>query len=435
MANVPRSKNISSKQQNRVTREQKQRTIVMVFSITLTVLVVLVLGYGLLDQLVLAPRKPVAQVEGIDISLEQFQARTRYNRFQLIQNTIQLIQYSQLFQTAEGGGGFFDNQIQSNVALLQDPIALGEQVIEELINDAVITLQAEKMGITVSEQEIDEAIQVAFGYLEEAGTDVELTPTPFVTATYSPQQLTLVPSTATPTLAPTLVEEIPATPTPTAVEEEPQATPEASPTPFPTPTPFTKEGFQTLFDEYTQTLEQEAQFDAQSFRAIFHISLLQDKVLEQITGDISDQGEFVWARHILVPTLEEAEMVLERVKQGEDFTEMAALFSTDESNKLQGGDLGWFERGRMVAEFETAAFALTEVGQISDPVETSFGFHIIQLLGKEVRPITPDRLQQLKQEQFSLWLEEVKAEMKVERFQNWQDRVPTVPTLPPGLGV
>lgn len=73
----------------------------------------------------------------------------------------------------------------------------------------------------------------------------------------------------------------------------------------------------------------------------------------------------------------EADSVLRLVRAGEDFATLARRFSDDPGSGQEGGDLGWFRRGRMVPQFEAVAFRLRP-GQVSDPVETPFGFHIIQ---------------------------------------------------------
>jgi parvulin-like peptidyl-prolyl isomerase len=84
----------------------------------------------------------------------------------------------------------------------------------------------------------------------------------------------------------------------------------------------------------------------------------------------------VTASHILFKSKEQAEEILEKIKNGSDFAYMAETFSKCPSGK-NGGDLGCFKRGQMVPKFENVAFKL-EVGEVSEIVPTQFGFHIIK---------------------------------------------------------
>jgi peptidyl-prolyl cis-trans isomerase C len=93
-------------------------------------------------------------------------------------------------------------------------------------------------------------------------------------------------------------------------------------------------------------------------------------------GAMDPQEEYN-ASHILVETEEEAIAVKETIEGGADFAEIAREKSTGPSGP-NGGELGWFGTGMMVAPFEAATIAL-EVGEISDPVQTQFGWHIIKL--------------------------------------------------------
>ncbi len=83
--------------------------------------------------------------------------------------------------------------------------------------------------------------------------------------------------------------------------------------------------------------------------------------------------------HILVEKQSQALAVLERLKKGEKFAELAKELSLDTGSGKRGGDLGYFGRGRMVKPFEAAAFKLS-VGEISEPIKTEFGYHIIKRL-------------------------------------------------------
>ena len=89
------------------------------------------------------------------------------------------------------------------------------------------------------------------------------------------------------------------------------------------------------------------------------------------------EGETITASHILVKTEPEAKTLLQELKNGKDFAELAKEKSTGPSAP-QGGSLGSFGRGRMVPEFEKAAFAL-KAGEVSEPVKTSFGWHVIKV--------------------------------------------------------
>jgi peptidyl-prolyl cis-trans isomerase C len=96
--------------------------------------------------------------------------------------------------------------------------------------------------------------------------------------------------------------------------------------------------------------------------------------------------EEIHARHILLPTEDEAKKALARVKAGEDFAKVATELSKDPGG--EGGDLGWFTKDRMVPEFSAAAFKLKE-GEISEPVHTQFGWHVIKVEGVRTKSFPP----------------------------------------------
>lgn len=436
MAKNPQSKRVTRKQQNRVNREHNQRRIITIATVAVVALVVLIIGYGVLDLLVLQKNKPVAAVDGTKISLADFQARVRYDRYQLIQNSLTLQQYAQMFSFDQNSANYFTQQIQTNLATLNNEQTMGDQVVQELINDVVIAKQAEKMGITVSDAEVEVALQEAFGFYAKGTPTPAPTEAVVMTPTMNSQQRTLVPPTATAAATATATAGPTATPTekPTATPTtDPNATATSTPTAEPTATPYTLEGYKTNYDSYVKALETEAQFNPAQFREIFRARLLYDKVLAEVTKDIGSTEEVIWARHILVASKDEANAVESELKAGKDWTALAAQFSTDTSNKDKGGDLGWFNKSAMVTEFTNAAFALTEIGQISDPVQTSFGWHIIQLLGRETRPASQTSLDQMKQDKFTQWLSDVKAGMKITTYDHWTGKVPTIPVAPSTL--
>ncbi|THK35281.1 peptidylprolyl isomerase [Ensifer sp. MPMI2T] len=102
--------------------------------------------------------------------------------------------------------------------------------------------------------------------------------------------------------------------------------------------------------------------------------------------------EEIKARHILVKTEDEAKAVIKELDAGKSFVDLAKAKSSD-PNKDDGGDLGYFAKGRMVPEFEAAAFALEKGTYTKTPVKTQFGFHVI--LVEDKRPQAPPTLEQV----------------------------------------
>ncbi len=92
------------------------------------------------------------------------------------------------------------------------------------------------------------------------------------------------------------------------------------------------------------------------------------------------------ASHILVKTEEEANKVLARLKKGEKFEDIARKESLDKASAANGGDVGYFSRGQLVPEFEKAAASL-KVGELSAPVKTAYGYHIIKVTDKKAGPV------------------------------------------------
>ena len=93
------------------------------------------------------------------------------------------------------------------------------------------------------------------------------------------------------------------------------------------------------------------------------------------------QYTVIKASHILIPTENKAKTLKTMIDEGEDFAYLARQYSQCPSKSI-GGNLGYFKRGQMVKEFEIAAFELP-VGQVSDPVQTQFGWHLIKVVDKK----------------------------------------------------
>lgn len=139
-----------------------------------------------------------------------------------------------------------------------------------------------------------------------------------------------------------------------------------------------------------------------------------DKEFENYAGE-----EEISARHILLESEEDAKAVIAELDGGKDFAELAKEKSTGPSGP-GGGDLGYFTKGRMVPEFEEAAFALEKGSHSAEPVQTQFGWHVIKVEDRRKQPVpelssVEQRIRQdLVRAKYAEVLEKLKSETKIE---------------------
>ena len=429
MARQNTPKVVTKKHIARLERERRQINLIRGIALAGIAIVGMLLAYGYLRLNVFALREPVAKVNGVTITTSEWQERVKFQRAQMINLFNQYQMYQQFGMDAS-------QQLQQIAGMLQSPEILGQQVLDQMTDEILIRQEAEERGISVSSAEVDAYFQETFGFFPDGTATPTITPTEFVFPTLSSEQLTIYPSTATPTEAPTSTVTPMATidrsatppptattapPTPTFVPQEPTAT----------STPYTLEGFQTDYDELLESYDTYG-ISEQTVRAAYEADLLRKKLRDDIAKDMPQTEEQVWARHILLETAEEANAAYERLQNGEDFADVASKISKDTGSAANGGDLGWQPRSFFVTEFGDAAFT-QEIGEIGQPVQSDFGYHIIQVIAREELPLSDTQYEQKKETALSDWLTTAREQATIETFETWKERVPTEPALQPAI--
>ena len=444
MANnrIPEKQGVTKKHLAKQERERRETRAILIGTLSIAAIVIGLLGYVLVDNYIVKPSTVLATVGDKKITVRDYQPVVKYTRLNMLN---QASNYYYYYQMLGSYGSNFLTTAQNLVTSLNSPAVIGEQVLNTMIEDILIEEEAAKRGITVSQEEVAKAMQAAFDFFPEGTptptitltivntptlslTQIAIiqptdTPTPLPTATSTPEGW--VPTnTSTPTLAPTATSEpVPEGSTATSVPTETKV-----PTITPTPTAFTTKVYGGVLKDYYKNINTYG-IPRDVVERSFRTQLLREKLLEAITADLEPKEEQVWARHILVATEDEAKSVLEALNNGEEWNTLAATYSTDTSNKDNGGDLGWFGRGVMVQAFEDAAFAL-KPGEISEPVKSDFGYHIIQCVGHAVNDLDASAFATLKQNTFTKWLNDLRASRSdIVLDDRWVEFTPNKPAV------
>jgi parvulin-like peptidyl-prolyl isomerase len=379
-----KAKELTRKEIRRSKKAQRQERMVLVGAIAVAFVVVALLAFGSYQEYMVKPREPVAMVGEVPIRMDNYGKMVKYARFNLNYQLNALKDQLARLDPDDESTQFLAQYYQQSIEQVESELpdeTLGPQVLDDLIDDELIRQEAAKRAIVVTSEEVQLEIETQFGYDRNPPTP---TPTPITTT------LTITP---TPTIAPVTLDE-----------------------------------FQERYATTLKTLGEQVGFSEADFRHVFDAVLLREKLQEAMGQEVPTIADQVHARQVQVETEEQAQAILvlleedvdeasalnalrlllaeeEEVKTEEEiraekdpqelltqlgesddpFAFLAQNFSQDTSNKDQGGDLGWFPKGRMVPEFEEAAFG-TPPGEISEPVETQFGWHVISVEEKEETP-------------------------------------------------
>lgn len=406
---------------------EERRKVLAVLGVVVAVIFVALMA-GAIQNFVIRPNQPIAVVDGVEIAREDYENRVLYERY-LIDEQIAAIQ-AQAQQLAASLGdspellqSLQDQAGQQINRLASQRLSLDRQALDLMIEEQLVLVKAKADGIDVSPEEVnrtyeDIAAARQGGYTEVSASETvearqnatstaaNFTPTPTFTPT-----ATLEP---TPTPEATLAATDPTTATTSTLDigEIPdfEIDPNATIEPLPTPTINVLAG-QALNDAVSQwetTIQENTNMTPEDLRNLVYYRLLRDEVAEAIGQDVPTTTLQVHARHILVETEEDAISATNRLAAGEDFGVLAQTVSIDTGTAPTGGDLGWFAEGDMVAGFQDAAFSL-EVGQVSEPIETQFGWHIIEVLERGDRELEGGALSRARNRAYNDWLTDIIA--------------------------
>jgi parvulin-like peptidyl-prolyl isomerase len=386
---------MTKKQRTRAEREARMNRWIIAGTVAVGVLVLGILVYGYLAENVFKGRAPVATVNGVPITTADFQARVRHYRIVLQEQrdyyTAQRMQLDPTDPNASFLLEYLNGQIRQLDSMLSEAsaTALGKEVLDRMVQEELIRQEAARRGLTVSQEEIDRAIEEQFGYDRDAAVAF-LTPTVVPTAPVTAE--TALTATATPV-----------------------------------PTPVPKEEFDRRYQEYVKTYLKPSGLSEAKFRAMVEASLLYDKLQQAMAAEVPQTMEQVQIRYLSFPTQEDAGKVAERLGKGEKWEDIAAEIKADEKSAAYASEPEWVTQGFLKEQFgEEAAGTIweTPAPQYTAPLAgTDSRWYIVQVMGREVRELESWLRSYEEQRAFQEWLQAQMA--TVQYSEDWASKVPT----------
>ena len=387
-------------------------------AIAVGILIVGILAYGVISEVFIKARKPVALVGDVPITAQEFKNRQSYERWM---TQLQIYQYdsllTQLGGQQSGASGTITGtepisptdssttslvqQLQAQVTTLQNQLSpdlanvYGGQVLDSMIEEELVRQEADARGLTATDDEVQQKIEQFLGYSADTAASIPVTDTTALTDT-----TTITTPTAT-------------TPTTTTAA---------------TATPAVQT-FDELYAQFKTNVLDVTRFSESDFRAMMKAQVLRDHLQNQLSDGVSRIQDQVETTLFVLPTEEEAATIQTRLNdEGADPATIVDELTADASDATAGYTLPWLPLGylssQVSADVERAAFN-TPVGRASEPIlgATDGQYYVVFVQGHEEHPLSSDLLTSAEQQAYDEWLTQARTDHA--QYLDWQSAVIT----------
>lgn len=405
------------------------------------------------------PRHVLATVNGTDIRRKDYWKVRSFDLINQINTYSSYAQNPALSQQQQQQYASFAQSAAGELNKVWDSTSLNDSTLSTMVEDQIYLQNVSKLGVTVTDQEVNDYITQLF----QPPNAPLITSTP--TATLIPERAawatqtaraaagtpigaaaspiagsgTPVSSAATPIAGASMP--VPGAASPVAPGATPAASPQAAGSQTATAsaaTPNPEQAQATVTATYKSfknvTLKTAHMSDSDFKRLIVRPAVAREKVTAAIDAQVGQSAEQIHAAHILVGTKDLADTVYKQVTQpGANFEQIAKDQSEDATTAPNGGDLGWIAKGEMIPAFESVAFA-TAPGQISQPFQTRYGWHIVKVYQKVPnRAMTAAQLAEVQKQTLDAWVASNRSAMKI-TSEAVPTPTPAVETFAPPAG-
>jgi len=404
-------------------RHARQTRQIRIALIGIVSFLLLILILGLVMELGIKPTQPVADVRGVQIAMRDWQDRVRLQRAQII------LGLEDLAEVLNQDIGQVQQFAQQQISLLLDSETLGQGVLDEMIDEELIKLEAEARGISVTESDIDKELEESYRYFDGAVP----TSTPTATGTPIPTpSLTPIPTQVITEVLPTATMAPTSTPGPTS-------------TPRPTPTAVSLESYQESLRGTINSLEEMGAAEA-AFRDLIEAQIYRERLRDALAGeanlpDTALQSSFFY---LSFDERSAADDALEQIKDSDFLTVWNTIRSNprddDTENNTFASEILWRSQDDVEnlfgEEVANAVFSLPPnvpspiTEQMADDGESVERYLLVQVSGRQERPLSQSAIQGAEDELLTNWLESQK-QIDVEIFERWRSNVPRQPILDP----